>query len=66
MRTWQIVRYVSLVVAAKDEEAVISNLVRQLCSLDYPDEKYEVWVIDDNSTDKTPVLLKHLGQNTKI
>ncbi len=54
--------YVSLVVAAKDEEAVISNLVRQLCSLDYPDEKYEVWVIDDNSTDKTPVLLKHLGQ----
>ena len=57
--------YVSLVVAAKDEEAVISNLVRQLCSLDYPDEKYEVWVIDDNSTDKTPVLLKHLGQKYK-
>jgi len=23
-----------------------------LCSQDYPDERYEVWVIDDNSTDK--------------
>ncbi len=60
---------VSLLVAAKNEEAVIANLLSQLCSLDYPDEKYEVWVIDDNSTDQTPVLLEHLGrkyENMKV
>ena len=54
--------YVSLLVAAKNEEAVISNLVRILCSQEYPDERYEVWVIDDNSTDQTPVLLEQLAQ----
>jgi len=52
--------YVSLLVAAKNEEAVISNLVKGLCSLEYPEAKYEVWVIDDNSTDRTPVLLEQL------
>ncbi len=54
--------YVSLLVAAKNEEAVIGKLVRQLCSIDYPDERYEVWVIDDSSTDQTPVLLEKLGR----
>ncbi|MBV8887921.1 MAG: glycosyltransferase family 2 protein [Chroococcidiopsidaceae cyanobacterium CP_BM_RX_35] len=52
--------HISLLVAAKNEEAVIGNLIRELCSLDYPDARYEVWVIDDNSTDKTPVLLEQM------
>lgn len=54
--------YVSLLVAAKDEEAVIGNLVRTLCSQDYPNERYEVWIIDDDSTDQTPVLLEKLAR----
>ena len=53
--------YVSLLVAAKNEESVISNLVRMLCDLDYPKNRYEVWVIDDHSTDRTPVLLDQLA-----
>jgi 1,2-diacylglycerol 3-beta-glucosyltransferase len=53
--------YVSLLVAAKNEEAVISNLVKMLCELDYPKSRYEVWVIDDHSTDKTPILLDQLA-----
>ncbi|MGB7443047.1 MAG: glycosyltransferase family 2 protein [Coleofasciculaceae cyanobacterium] len=52
--------FVSLVVAAKNEEAVITNLIRRLCNLDYPKSSYEVWVIDDHSTDKTPFLLDQL------
>ncbi|HIK24755.1 MAG TPA: glycosyltransferase, partial [Thermosynechococcus sp. M46_R2017_013] len=51
---------VSLVVAAKDEEAVIGRLVKNLCCLDYPD--YEVWIIDDNSSDRTPDILTELQQ----
>jgi 1,2-diacylglycerol 3-beta-glucosyltransferase len=52
---------VSLLVAAKNEEAVISNLVAMLCSLDYPKEKYEVWAIDDHSSDRTPAILAQLA-----
>jgi 1,2-diacylglycerol 3-beta-glucosyltransferase len=53
---------VSLLVAAKNEEAVISKLVKMLCNLDYPVDKYEVWVINDYSTDQTPILLDQLAQ----
>ena len=52
--------FVSLLVAAKNEEAVIGNLVKALCSQDYPNDKYEVWVIDDNSSDKTPQVLAQM------
>ncbi|MDF5728112.1 MAG: glycosyltransferase family 2 protein [Rhizonema sp. PD38] len=53
--------YVSVLVAAKNEEAVISNLVKNLCDLEYPEERYDVWIVDDNSTDKTPQLLANLS-----
>lgn len=51
---------VSLLVAAKNEEAVIAQLVKTLCDLDYPADRYELWVIDDHSTDRTPELLDRL------
>lgn len=54
--------YVSLLVAAKNEEAVISNLVKRLCDLDYPKERYDLWVIDDRSSDRTPLLLDQLAK----
>ncbi len=53
---------VSLLVAAKNEEAVIENLVAMLCNLDYPEDKYEVWAIDDRSTDNTPAILDQLAR----
>lgn len=54
--------YVSLLVAAKNEEAVIASLVEDLCHLDYPADRYDLWVIDDNSTDRTPLILEQLQQ----
>jgi 1,2-diacylglycerol 3-beta-glucosyltransferase len=54
--------FVSLLVSAKNEEAVISHLMTMLCNLDYPTDKYEVWAIDDHSTDKTPQILARLAQ----
>lgn len=53
---------VSIMVAAKNEEAVIGRLVKALCELDYPVDRYEVWIIDDNSTDQTPALLNRLSK----
>lgn len=52
--------FVSLLVAAKNEETVISRLVKALCDLDYPTHRYEVWVIDDNSSDHTSQILQEL------
>lgn len=53
---------VSLLVAAKNEEAVIGKLIQILCNLDYPKDRYEVWAIDDNSSDRTPQVLDRLSQ----
>lgn len=53
--------FVSLLVAAKNEEAVIGNLARNLCSLKYPQDNYEVWIVDDNSSDSTSSVLARLA-----
>ncbi|MEB3233419.1 MAG: glycosyltransferase family 2 protein [Leptolyngbyaceae bacterium] len=58
--TWP---YVSILVAAKNEETVIQRLVENLCSLDYPSDRYDVWMIDDSSTDETPNILKALAKD---
>ncbi|MGB3263803.1 MAG: glycosyltransferase family 2 protein [Microcoleus sp.] len=52
--------YVSLLVAAKNEEAVIGRLVESICNLDYPIDRYELWAIDDRSSDGTPLVLEQL------
>jgi 1,2-diacylglycerol 3-beta-glucosyltransferase len=53
---------ISLLVAAKNEEAVIANLVHGLCQIDYDPNRLEIWVIDDNSSDRTPAILGRLQQ----
>jgi 1,2-diacylglycerol 3-beta-glucosyltransferase len=54
--------FISLAIAAKNEAAVITNLVESLCHLNYPADRYEVWAIDDNSTDRTPEILDNLAR----
>ena len=53
---------VDVLVAALDEENVIERLVERLLSLEYPDEKISLWIIDDGSQDNTPILLKELSK----
>lgn len=48
---------VTLLVSAKNEECVIEALVRNLCNLDYPSNRYELWIVDDASTDRTSDIL---------
>ncbi len=53
--------FISVAVAAKNEAVVIANLIDNLCHLDYPADRYEIWAIDDNSTDRTPEILDTLA-----
>jgi len=48
----------SVLVAAKDEEANIETCITTLLNQDYPN--YEIIAIDDRSTDRTPELLARL------
>ncbi|MDX1977650.1 MAG: glycosyltransferase family 2 protein [Pseudanabaenaceae cyanobacterium bins.68] len=49
---------VSILVAAKNEETVIAQLVECLCQLNYP--SYDIWIVDDHSSDRTPEILTSL------
>ena len=51
-----------ILVAARDEENVIERLVERLFKLDYPINKLNVYIIDDGSSDKTPLILKRLSK----
>ena len=57
--------FITLLVAAKNEEAVIGNLAKNLCNLKYPNDNYEVWIVDDDSTDKTPQILAEAAKEYK-
>ena len=51
-----------ILVAAKDEENVIARLVERLFNLDYPTNKLNIYIIDDGSSDKTPLILNRLSR----
>ncbi len=51
-----------ILVAARDEENVIARLVERLFSLDYPTNKLNIYIIDDGSSDKTPLILDRLSR----
>lgn len=50
-----------IIIPAHNEEKVIGNLIESLNGLDYPKELYDVFVIEDNCTDKTGQIAKKLG-----
>lgn len=51
----------ALVVAAHNEEQVISPLVENLHQMDYPKELYDVFVVADNCVDKTALIARNAG-----
>lgn len=51
---------VDVVVAARDEEAVIGSLVERVLRLSWPADQLRLWVVDDGSEDRTPQRLADL------
>jgi cellulose synthase/poly-beta-1,6-N-acetylglucosamine synthase-like glycosyltransferase len=48
---------VSVVVAARNEEKTIVTLLENLAEQDYPEDLMEVIIVNDNSTDRTPIVV---------
>ncbi len=57
--------YISILIPAKNEASVIERLLESLCHLDYPQDQYEIWAIDDSSTDGTAAVIERLAQTYK-
>ncbi|MBA2741059.1 MAG: glycosyltransferase family 2 protein [Actinobacteria bacterium] len=53
--------HVSVIVAAHDEEGVIGRRVENLLALDYPNERLEIVVASDGSTDRTNEIVESLA-----
>jgi 1,2-diacylglycerol 3-beta-glucosyltransferase len=51
---------IDVVVAARDEQAVIARLVERVAALRWPEGRLRLWVIDDGSEDRTPEVLADL------
>ena len=48
-------------IAARNEEKVIGNLLDSIYKQNYPKDKYQVFVVADNCTDKTAKVAKSKG-----
>jgi len=57
--------FVTLMVPAHNEGKVIVQTVESLLSLDYPQDRYEIIVINDNSSDNSSELLARLQAKHK-
>jgi glycosyltransferase involved in cell wall biosynthesis len=54
--------FLSVIVPARNEEASILVCLNALLEQNYPREKYEIIVVNDNSTDKTQSMVENLAQ----
>lgn len=52
---------IAVLIAARNEEAVIGHLVDSLKQQNYPDDKYEIFVAPNNCTDKTREVAQEHG-----
>ena len=53
---------VSVVVAAKNEQQSIGDCLRALLAQDYPQQRYEIVVVDDDSTDATAEIVRGFAE----
>lgn len=54
--------FISVIVAARNEEQNISSCIESLLKLEYPSEKLELIIINDRSTDDTGQIIKSYAE----
>ncbi len=53
--------FLSIIIPAYNEEKSIGACLQSIAELDYPRERYEIIVVDNGSTDKTPYIAERFG-----
>ena len=56
---------VSIVIAARNEEDSIDSCLSSLTRLDFPEDRYEVVIVDDHSQDRTPEKISAFCRDRK-
>ncbi|MBS3741624.1 MAG: glycosyltransferase [Candidatus Cloacimonetes bacterium] len=57
--------FVSVVVAARNEQDNLPHLLTSLINQDYPDENYEIIIADDSSVDESAEIVKKFQKRTR-
>ena len=57
---------VSVIVAAHNEERFIGRCIRSLLAQRFPRDKFEIVVVNDGSTDRTPMILASFGSDIRV
>ena len=57
---------ISIVMVVRNEERILEDKLRNLLSLDYPPERYQIVVVSDGSTDQTEEILRGHVDNTRV
>ena len=58
-------KFITIVVCAYNESLNIYNCLKSLASIDYPANKFEVIIIDDDSEDETSDIIKKFIADNK-
>ncbi len=54
---------VALIISAFNEQDVIVDKINNSLQLNYPEDKLDIWVVSDASTDRTDQLVKEVGND---
>lgn len=57
--------FVSVIVPARDESDVITNCISSILANDYPEDLFELIVVDDLSRDNTAEVVQHMISHTQ-
>ena len=54
--------FISVIIAARNEDKHLSSLLDNLLKQDYPQDKFEIIIVNDRSTDKTDYILNNFSK----
>jgi glycosyltransferase involved in cell wall biosynthesis len=61
-----IIRPASIIVCTHNRAELLSEIVNQLCAQDYPQDSFEIIVVDNCSIDDTPQIVQRLIPNREV